>query len=57
MDSLGLSSSAYEPPESLWRLVEENVSLEEKEEVREILGDSLVDQSLELHAEVKCISF
>ncbi|XP_071836718.1 coiled-coil domain-containing protein 24-like [Apostichopus japonicus] len=52
MDSLGLSSSAYEPPESLWRLVEENVSLEEKEEVREILGDSLVDQSLELHAEV-----
>nr|XP_006825597.1 PREDICTED: coiled-coil domain-containing protein 24-like [Saccoglossus kowalevskii] len=43
---------AYQPPPSLWKLVEENVSPEEREEIQEILGDSLIEQSLELHSEV-----
>lgn len=50
-----MSAMAYEPPESLWKLVEENVTVEETSEIREILGDSLVDQSLELHAEIEAL--
>ncbi|XP_077981052.1 coiled-coil domain-containing protein 24-like [Glandiceps talaboti] len=46
---------AYEPPPSLWKLVEENVVREEREEIREILGESLVEQSLELHTEVETL--
>ena len=44
---------AYEPPQSLWKLVEENVSAGEREEIRDILGMTLVEQSLELQSEVK----
>ena len=44
---------AYVPPESLWRLVEENVAPGERQEIRDALGDSLVEQSLELRTEVR----
>lgn len=43
---------AYEPPISLWSLVENHVHPHEREEVRNMLGASLVEQSLELHDEV-----
>ncbi|XP_070563795.1 coiled-coil domain-containing protein 24-like [Ptychodera flava] len=46
---------AFEPPPSLWKLVQENVAQEERGEIREILGDSLVEQSLELHTEVELL--
>ena len=45
---------AYTPPEALWRLVEENVAPGEQQEIRDILGNSMVEQSLELRNEVKC---
>ena len=43
----------YEPPVSLWLLVEKHVPTNEWQEVKRILGESLVDQSLELHQEVR----
>ena len=43
---------AYEPPIPLWSLVENYVHPHEREEVKNMLGGSLVEQSLELHDEV-----
>ena len=48
---------AYEPPISLWSLVEKHVHPHEREEVKNMLGASLVEQSLELHDEVSRCSF
>lgn len=45
----------YEPPVSLWGLVEKHVPSNEWQEVKRILGESLVDQSLELHEEVSVV--
>ncbi|ELT98140.1 hypothetical protein CAPTEDRAFT_207807 [Capitella teleta] len=45
----------YEPPISLWQLVENHVSQNEWQEVKQILGESLVDQSLELHTEIETL--
>ncbi|XP_064625222.1 coiled-coil domain-containing protein 24-like [Lineus longissimus] len=42
----------YEPPLSLWALVDQYVPDNERDEVKNMLGESLVDQSLELHLEV-----
>ena len=43
---------AYEPPLSLWKLVEQHVPDHELGEIKNMLGESIVDQSLELHDEV-----
>ncbi|KAJ8306152.1 hypothetical protein KUTeg_016697 [Tegillarca granosa] len=43
---------AYEPPLSLWNLVMQYVPEHEQEEIKNMLGESLVDQSLELHSEI-----
>lgn len=43
---------AYEPPVSLWGIVVQNVPGHEQEEMKNVLGESLVEQSLELHQEV-----
>lgn len=45
---------AYEPPISMWTLVEQHVPKHEHEEIKNLLGCSLIDQSLELHQEVSC---
>jgi len=42
----------YKPPTSIWSLVETYVPEHERVEVKNVLGESLVDQSLELHEEV-----
>lgn len=48
--------SGYEPPASLWALVETNVPESERVELKRMMGESLVEQSLELHDEVtKCV--
>ncbi|KAL8598570.1 hypothetical protein ACOMHN_051358 [Nucella lapillus] len=46
---------AYRPPLSLWRLVEQNVSPEEQEEIRGMLGTSLIETSLDLHNEAETL--
>ena len=48
--------SGFEPPESLWGLVVNIVPESEREEVKKMMGESLVEQSLELHDEV-CIHY
>lgn len=52
MDEHLFNLQAYEPPLSLWSLVEQHVSPYEQTEIRNMLGESLVDQSLELHTEI-----
>lgn len=47
----------YEPPTSLWSLVVTFVPEHERIEVKNLLGESLVDQSLELHEEVSVYLF
>ena len=44
--------SAYSPPASLWNLIENNAPVHEQEELKNMLGSSLVEQSLELRTEV-----
>ena len=48
--------SPYQPPQSLWQLIESCTSSHELPEVKRLLGESLVEQSVELHREVsgKC---
>lgn len=43
---------AYEPPSSLWSLIEAHVNPCELDTIKDTIGASLVDQSLELHQEV-----
>ena len=45
--------NAYEVPVSLWSLVENTVSEHERDEIKNMLGESLVEQSIELHQEVR----
>ena len=42
----------YEPPDSLWSLVEKSTPPHEREEIKRMLGGDLVEQSIELHEEV-----
>ncbi|GFN90775.1 coiled-coil domain-containing protein 24-like [Plakobranchus ocellatus] len=44
--------TAYTQPLSLWRLVEQHVDPHEQDELKDMLGISLVEQSLELHDEI-----
>ena len=53
MESPPFDLQAYEPPLSLWKLVELYVPYHEREEIKNMLGESIVDQSLELHEEVR----
>jgi len=46
---------AYSPPPSLWKLVEQYVCPQQNEEVKCLLGLSLVEQSLDLHGEVEML--
>jgi len=44
--------SVYVPPVFLWSLVEAQTASHEVETVKDLLGGSLVEQSIELHQEV-----
>ena len=46
------SLEAFEPRQSLWKLVEEFVPLEEQREMKEILGEDIIDETADLHREV-----
>jgi len=52
METPPFDLQAYQPPISLWKLVEQYVPVHEREEVKSMLGESLIDQSMELHEEV-----
>ena len=47
--------SNYEPPDFLWDLVEKSTPEHEREEIKRMLGEDLVDQSIELHDEVTLV--
>lgn len=42
----------YAPPLSLWRLVEQHVDEYERDEVKSMLGNGIVEETLELHDEL-----
>lgn len=52
MASFPIDPGAYMPPLSLWRLVEQHVPPNEQDEIKSMLGESIVDQTLELHNEI-----
>lgn len=49
--------SNYEPPDFLWDLVEKSTPEHEREELKRMLGEDLVDQSIELHDEVMLVYY
>ena len=46
----------YDPPTSLWSMIVSQIPDHEIEEVKNLLGESLIEQSLELHEEVSSFS-
>ncbi|KAL4236649.1 Coiled-coil domain-containing protein [Mactra antiquata] len=55
MESPPFDLQAYHPPISLWEIVKQHVPVHEREEIKNMLGESLIDQSLELHEEVNTL--
>ncbi|XP_060596231.1 uncharacterized protein LOC132750299 [Ruditapes philippinarum] len=55
MDSPPFDLQAYQPPISLWKLVKQYVPDHEREEIKSMLGESLIDQSQELHQEIETL--
>ncbi|KAK7483462.1 hypothetical protein BaRGS_00025261 [Batillaria attramentaria] len=55
MATFPIDPGAYTPPLSLWQLVEQHVSPSEQEEIKSMLGASLVDQTLELRNEINLL--
>ena len=47
-----MSGNLYEQPTPVWKLIKEHVPEFEQDEVKSILGESLVEQSMDLHNEV-----
>ncbi|KAG8436984.1 hypothetical protein GDO86_007898 [Hymenochirus boettgeri] len=45
----------FQPPQSIWKLVEQQVPVSERDEIKRILGEAVIDLSLELHAEVEVL--
>lgn len=43
---------AFEPRQSLWKLVEEFLPLEEQREIKDVLGVDIIDETADLHKEV-----
>ena len=50
-----MTDIAYEPPESLWELIKQNVKETEIDFMKTTIGESLVDTSIELHEEVNTL--
>lgn len=55
MASSGGNPWAYTPPLPLWHLVQQNVSTEEQDEIKSMLGTSLVETTLDLHNEIQML--
>ena len=50
-----MTDIAYEPPESLWELIKQNVKECELDLMKSTIGESLIDTSIELHQEVETL--
>jgi hypothetical protein len=50
-----MTDIAYEPPESLWGLIKQNVKECELDLMKSTIGESLIDTSIELHQEVETL--
>lgn len=48
------SLDVFEPAQTTWKLIKEHCPEGEIEEVKRILGFSLVEQTIDLHDEVSC---
>lgn len=46
---------AYEPPESLWELIKQNANECELDDIKTAIGETLIDTSIDLHAEVNTL--
>lgn len=47
-----MTDIAYEPPESLWEIIKQNVKDCELDLIKSTIGESLIDTSVELHQEI-----
>ena len=50
--SCSTMADAFQPVPSLWSLILDHVDASEVEEIKERLGESLVDETIDLRAEV-----
>lgn len=47
----------FQPRQSLWKLVEEFARENERREIKEIVGEDIIDETVDLHKEVTIIIF
>jgi len=47
--------AGYRPPLSLWRLVEQHVAVHELGEIKNMLGEDIIEETLELHMEIEAL--
>jgi hypothetical protein len=47
-----MTNEVYQPSISVWKLIQANVPEFEQDEMKSLLGESLIEQSLDLHEEV-----
>ena len=55
MSSLSTSEwdlEGFQPRQSLWKLVEDLAPENEQSEIKEILGEDVIDETVDLHKEV-----
>jgi hypothetical protein len=49
------SFEPYEAPDSLWSLIKQYVNESEVDDIKSVIGESLVDQTIELHTEIETL--
>lgn len=52
---MDIDMTGYEPPLSLWGIIQEHIADSEQFEVKKVLGEDLIEQSKELRQEVSSV--